>query len=399
MSTLQHLGPTRERPQDLASLRDTAARVVRARHGGTDEEDLVQEAWTRVAVALRERVIDDPHAYTAGIAANLVRGWDRQDRRRQRRAPFLWIRPTVDPPDGDVVRDEEAAALATALDRLPTSARDVLVAHVVHGLDTATLADAAGTSAGAVAACLARARAMLRVEYVIAFRRMAPPAEHCRRVCYALSANDARREVRLDAAGHIRRCDTCRSIADAVRERRRPAMGAALALRFSDWGARIAQPDWQQAVPRMGVAGGLVGVGAVGALALGGVIALGTASGPPRPPLPPAVVAIAAAPAVPLGSPDGSAVTVISSRRGAATRTTHGLAPAAPPKDHLAVHDIASPDLVTPAVPAAPAGVGSVVPSLPALAPVGTPALPGHTGDVTSRLATNTHLADGLSPP
>ncbi|HEY2429314.1 MAG TPA: sigma-70 family RNA polymerase sigma factor, partial [Acidimicrobiales bacterium] len=251
------LAPVTERsPHDglaeLVSLRDTAARVVHARYAGAEREDMVQEAWTRVAVALRDRAIDDPHAYTAGIAANLVRGWDRRDRRRQRRAPLLWVRPTVDPPDGDVVRDEEGTALATALERLPAPARDVLVAHVVHGLDTATLAREAGTSAGAVAACLARARAMLRVQYLIAFRHLAPPPDHCLRVCYAVSAGDARREVRLDAAGHVRRCDTCRSIVETVRERRRPAMGAALALRFSGWGARLTQPDWQQAGPRAG---------------------------------------------------------------------------------------------------------------------------------------------------
>src|SRR5580693_4954435 len=81
---------------ELVSLRDTAARVVRARHWGSDGEDLVQETWARVALVLRDRRIDDPHAYTAGVAANLVRGRSRQDRRRQRRAPLLFVRPTVD---------------------------------------------------------------------------------------------------------------------------------------------------------------------------------------------------------------------------------------------------------------------------------------------------------------
>jgi len=261
---------------ELVSLRDTAARVVRSRHGGSDAEDLVQEAWARVALALRDRPVDDPHAYTAGVAANLVRGRYRQDRRRQRRTPLLFMRSTVDAPDGQIVRQEEADALVTALGRLPEPARMTLVAHVVDGLDTATLASRAGTSPGAVAACLARSRAMLRVEYLIAFRHLPDPPERCRRVCYAISGNDTRREQRLDATGHVRTCDACREITETLRERRRPAMLGALALRLSGWTSRWAASDWQQRAPRAG----LVGAGVVGA---GMVVALGSVLVPTAP--------------------------------------------------------------------------------------------------------------------
>jgi RNA polymerase sigma factor (sigma-70 family) len=254
-----------EMPGELIDLRDTAARVVRSRHSGGDGEDLVQEAWIRVASALASHEVADRHAYTAAVAANLVRGWDRRDRRRQRWAPRLWTRPTVDAPDGEVVAGEEAAAMGLALSRLPESARDVLVAHVVQGMDTATLAHQAGTSPGAVAACLARARAMLRVEYLIAFRRLPEPPDECRRVCYAISAHDSRRAARLDTPAHLASCATCRSLTDSVVERRRPAMLAALGLRLAGWQVRLSGADGSVSGAR---AGGLVGVGVVGALAV-----------------------------------------------------------------------------------------------------------------------------------
>lgn len=74
-----------------------------------------------------------------------------------------------------VVRAEEAAALRSALGVLPAGERETLLAHEVHGADTATLARSNSSTPGAIAARLARARACLRVEYVMALRRVEPP--------------------------------------------------------------------------------------------------------------------------------------------------------------------------------------------------------------------------------
>ena len=311
---------------ELTSLRDTAARVVRARHPGADGEDLVQEAWARVALALRDRAIDDPHAYTAGIAANLVRGRYRQDHRWLRRAPLLFMRHTTDAPDGQVVRREEGDALAAALARLPEAARTLLVGHVVDDLSTAALAEQSGTSVGAVAAGLARARAMLRVEYLIAFRHLPDPPERCRRVCYAVSANDARREQRLDAAGHLASCYTCRDLADTLRERRRPAMLGAIMLRLSGWSGRAATLDWQQNGSRVSLVGaGVVGAGVVGAIAIGSVLAPAMSTLKLAPASPPASVNVTAPP-----RPVGAAVARAGTpdRRG---KESSWRRPAAPP--------------------------------------------------------------------
>src|SRR5581483_3242116 len=96
-----------EAPGELVSLRDEAARVVHARHRGVDGEDLVQEAWARVAAALTRHAVADPGAYTRGVAANLVRAECRRDGARERWAPRLFMRASVEPPDIDLLRREQ----------------------------------------------------------------------------------------------------------------------------------------------------------------------------------------------------------------------------------------------------------------------------------------------------
>ena len=88
-------------------------------------------------------------------------------------------------------------------------------------MTTETLAAEGGTSKGAVAMRLARARAGLRVEFVVAFRRVDLPTSRCRPVLLALSAGDRRRQHELGAAAHLLRCSTCAELARPVTERRR----------------------------------------------------------------------------------------------------------------------------------------------------------------------------------
>lgn len=388
VSTVRRLSalPTVPDGPELVSLRETAARVVRARHAGGDGEDLIQEAWLRVALALRDRPVDNPHAYAAGVAANLVRGHHRTYRRRQGRVARLWTRPTDEAPDSEVLRDEESAALVTALGRLPDPARDVLVAHIVHGLDTGTLAARGGTTPGAVAACLARARAMLRVEYVIAFRRLPEPPDLCRRICYAVSANDARREVRLDAAGHLQECATCRSIAAALRERRRPAMGAPILIRLSSWGTRLAQFEWTGS--RMGVAGGLVGVGVVGALALGGALRGGPQGGPG------ALRSAASAPAAVAPAPAR-----LAGRWAASDRLAGGSrAAGGSPRGSAPTGDPASPVWMGPSVPTVPLNPGE--PDVTSTAGTALPAMPAATSvSATGPVTASATLPSGSFRP
>jgi serine/threonine-protein kinase RsbT len=81
-----------------------------------------------------------------------------------------------------------------------------------------------GSTPGAVAARLSRARASLRVEYLLAADAIEPPTDRCRPVLRSLSSADRRRQQELDASGHLLRCPPCARLADRLFERRgRPA--------------------------------------------------------------------------------------------------------------------------------------------------------------------------------
>jgi len=84
------------------------------------------------------------------------------------------------------MRQEEAAAVEAALAGLPDHEREAVVAHEVEGVDTATLAEARRSTPGAVGVQLARTRARLRLDYLLALRRVELPAARCRPVLLAL---------------------------------------------------------------------------------------------------------------------------------------------------------------------------------------------------------------------
>jgi hypothetical protein len=68
---------------------------------------------------------------------------------------------------------------------------------------------------------LARARANLRLEFLLTFRRLSLPTPECRPVLLALAARDPRRKAQLDAAGHVEMCPTCAELLEPMTERDR----------------------------------------------------------------------------------------------------------------------------------------------------------------------------------
>ena len=83
-------------------------------------------------------------------------------------------------PDEEVLRRVDASLIEAAMGRLSPAEREILVAHEVRGTDTATLAAALDSTPGAVAGQLSRARARLRVEFLIAQKGNEPPTDRCR---------------------------------------------------------------------------------------------------------------------------------------------------------------------------------------------------------------------------
>jgi serine/threonine-protein kinase RsbT len=183
-------------------------------------DDLVQETLVRV-MAARSRVEPDKLPNYASVTArNLVASMAEKNDRARSRSHLLAERSEDDSPVADVLRQEDEAMVGVALAHLPTGDRDVLVAHEVDGQDTASMAADRGSTPGAVAARLSRARANLRVEYLLVAEGIEPPTDRCRPVLRALSAGDRRRQRELDASGHLLGCTACARVKAELNARR-----------------------------------------------------------------------------------------------------------------------------------------------------------------------------------
>jgi hypothetical protein len=126
-------------------------------------------------------------------------------------------------PEDAAEADEERRAIREALRRLSPAERTILVSREVEGKDNAWLARDLQATPGAISLRLFRARAKLRVEYLLALGRA--PTPDCRPVLLALSAGDRRRQHDLDAGGHLLSCDGCAALSQDLIERRRPLPG------------------------------------------------------------------------------------------------------------------------------------------------------------------------------
>jgi RNA polymerase sigma factor (sigma-70 family) len=209
---------------DVLELTPLLRRVIAARVRDRQVvEDLVQETLTRVMSARRRLEPQTLAPYAVVTARNLVTslatGEDRSRRHAHRlidlREPML--------PEEETLRREESRAITTALARLPQHDQEALVAHEVEGMDTATLASSRDSTPGAVAAQLSRARAKLRVEYLLELEQAEPPTARCRPVLLALSAGDRRRQRDLDAGGHLLACSWCARLSEPLLDRRKTA--------------------------------------------------------------------------------------------------------------------------------------------------------------------------------
>jgi RNA polymerase sigma factor (sigma-70 family) len=201
----------------LPVIRRVVGARVRDAHAA---EDLVQETLVRV-MAARSRVEGDTLApYAVVTARNLIATMGQREQRARRNAHLLVEPDKFEDLDEETLRREETSLVAAALARLSPRDREILLAHEVGGVDTASLAAERGSTPGAIAAQLSRTRARLRVEYLLAQTDVDPPTDRCRPVLLALSAGDRRRQRELDSAGHLLSCDLCAQVGAALLDRR-----------------------------------------------------------------------------------------------------------------------------------------------------------------------------------
>jgi serine/threonine-protein kinase RsbT len=212
------------RHDDVLELTPLLRRVIGARvREGHVVEDLVQETLTRV-MAARQRLEPRTLApYAVVTARNLTRSLAAGEERSKRHAHRLIDLREPVLPEEEALRREESRAISNALGKLPQQDREALVAHEVEGTDTTTMAANRDSTPGAVAAQLSRARARLRVEYLLELEQSEPPTARCRPVLLALSAGDRRRQRDLDAGGHLLACAWCARLSEPLLDRRRTA--------------------------------------------------------------------------------------------------------------------------------------------------------------------------------
>ena len=245
----------------FAILEPVVRRVIAARVRGRDlVDDLVQETLTRVLAARPKLENEALIAYTVVAAQRAVSSHLRQERRRQRLEPRLADMREPESADAAALAEEERMAMRAALTHLSEEQRDALIAHDVMGVDRASLAETAGSSSGTIGVRLTRARAKLRVEYLLAFRRAYLPTQRCRPVLLAISAGDHARQAATRVGEHLLGCPTCRALSPALLEKHRPLAGM--------WPILLARGLWEKARAHPARAG------AIGASATAVVVAV-----------------------------------------------------------------------------------------------------------------------------
>lgn len=268
-----------DQPQAVSQLTPLIRRVVAARVQDPQVvDDLVQETLTRLLQA-RPRLDDGALApYAVVLARNVAVSFGRSRNVEHRHLHRLVDLRQPDRPEDRALQREEAQALATGLADLPARDRSLLVESEVEGADTTALAERFSATPGAIASQLARARAKLRVNYLLAIRGVDLPTDRCRSVLNALSAGDRRRQRALDAGRHLLDCGVCHQLSEPLVKRRRALVG---------WlPLGVTKPvtgvwDWLRNLPRPVSAG--AGAVVAGALVVAGILAIS----PERPSPPP----------------------------------------------------------------------------------------------------------------
>lgn len=267
----------------LTQVRSAVLRFVSSRGGDgyVDGEDVVQEAMTRL---LENRSRLEPgawEAYAIVSARNLMRDRDRAGDVRRRLVHRLHAPDLADSAEEQLLTAEEHTAVRRALTTLDQPDAVLLSAHY-------TMDEPSQRSlAPAAAARLARARAKLRVAYLLEHTGLQLPTVRCRPVLEAVSSGDRRRQDRLGAARHLSSCRVCATYAPVLTGRQR----ALAALHPLAWVTVVAGSAWgalRRHPARTGTASAGLAVAVAAAVVLPGGTPGGTPTAPPPSAPPPA---------------------------------------------------------------------------------------------------------------
>ncbi len=147
----------------VKTWRDTLARVRRAltRRGRSapDADDLVQEAWVRLACYEQDQPVQQPEAFLMRTALNLSIDAHRMKVGRGEHVVLedVVLIDTTPSTEAVVLARERMARLAAGVGRLSGRTREVFLANRVHGMPYAEIAELYGISIQMVHQHLAKA--------------------------------------------------------------------------------------------------------------------------------------------------------------------------------------------------------------------------------------------------
>ncbi len=270
-------GSNEERHRRVLELEPVVRRVICARVVDPGlAEDLVQDTLARLLQARPELSEGALVGYAVASARNSVVSHQRRQERRERLEPKVVDANVPVDPEAAAVAGEEREAIRQALTTLDVDERRWLLAHEVEQVPTSDLAEHAGSTPGALAARLARTRAKLRVEYLLALRRVHLPTPQCKPALLALSAGDRRRQESLGAGSHLVSCRPCAALSQPLLTRRQ---GLAALWPLPVMGLVRRALERIKAHPAPSAAGAAVTAGAVAAA----VVLVGGEDTPPPP--------------------------------------------------------------------------------------------------------------------
>ena len=276
--------------EDVVAIEPVIRRVVAARvTNPSDIDDLVQDCLERLLGAHGRLAPETVLPYGIVTARNVVTSHMRTAARRSTLAPLVADLREPDRPEDTVLAGEAHQAMETALNQLSAEERADILAYY----DAVPVPDrGAREASGALRVRMARIRAKLRLEYLLAFRHAELPSEQCRRVLLAVSAGDTRRQRQLQAGQHLLHCETCAALSEPLSKR-----SAALTA-FTVPAALLARL-FTKAKANPGTAGASAAAGTA-AVATAVIVGTGMFSGNPAP-------AVHHPPATPVSTPSAPA--------------------------------------------------------------------------------------------
>ena len=203
--------------EDVVAIEPVIRRVVAARvPNPSDIDDLVQDCLERLLGAHDRLAPETVLPYGIVTARNMVTSHMRTAARRATAAPLIADLREPDRPEDGLLAGEAHTAMEAALNQLSAQERADILAY--YDAVPATHGEAVEAS-GALRVRMARIRAKLRLEYLLAFRHVELPSEQCRRVLLAVSAGDTRRQRQLQAGQHLLHCPVCATLSEPLSKR------------------------------------------------------------------------------------------------------------------------------------------------------------------------------------